>query len=387
MCLDKVEAAIADIRNGKMVIVVDEEDRENEGDLTIAAEKVTPEVINFMATYGRGLICMPMTGERLDELKIPQMVNDNQSLHGTAFCVSIEALRNVSTGISAADRAETILTAIHPDTQPNDLIRPGHIFPLRAKTGGVLERAGQTEAAVDLARMAGQSPAGVICEIMNPDGTMARMNDLIQFSEQHGIRILSVVDLIKYRLRTERFITRLEVLPFDCEFGSFQLYLYESQLDGSRHLAFVKGDIGNGEPMLLRVQVESVLSDVFGSNKFNSGREVQKCLRIIEQEGRGVLVYLRLKDPGHGLLKDVREHKGQVHRRTEYSSFKDVGIGGQIVSDLALRNVRVLTNHPKKMAGLEGFDINVIEQLGIDAMVGEEEVPLKDIASIVSHEV
>jgi len=209
MCLDKVEAAIEDVRRGEMVIVVDEEDRENEGDLTIPAEKVTPDVINFMATYGRGLICMPMTGERLDVLKIPQMVTDNQSLHGTAFCVSIEARRNVSTGISAADRAETVLTAIHPDTQPDDLIRPGHIFPLRAKSGGVLERAGQTEAAVDLARMAGLAPAGVICEIMNPDGTMARMKDLEKFSEEHGIRIISVVDLIKYRLKNERFIKRL----------------------------------------------------------------------------------------------------------------------------------------------------------------------------------
>jgi 3,4-dihydroxy 2-butanone 4-phosphate synthase/GTP cyclohydrolase II len=386
MCLDKVEAAIEDIRDGKMVIVVDEEDRENEGDLTIAAEKVTPEVINFMATYGRGLICMPMTSERLDELKIPQMVNDNQSLHGTAFCVSIEARRNVSTGISAADRAETILTAIHSDTRPDDLIRPGHIFPLRAKTGGVLARAGQTEAAVDMARLAGQQPAGVICEIMNPDGTMARMKDLVQFSEEHKIRILSVVDLIKYRLRTERFIRRLEVLPFDCEFGSFDLYLYESQLDGSRHLAFVKGDVGNSDPVLLRVQVESVLSDVFGSNRFNSGREVQKCLQIIEREGRGVLVYLRLKDPGHGLLKDVQEHKGQVHRQTEYASFKDVGIGGQIVSDLALHNVRVLTNHPKKMAGLEGFDINVVEQLGIDTLTSEENPVLEEVASTASHE-
>lgn len=374
MCLDNVEAAIEDVQLGRMVIVVDEEDRENEGDLTIAAEKVTPEVINFMATHGRGLICMPMTGERLDELRIPQMVADNQSLHGTAFCVSIEARRNVSTGISAADRAETILTAIHPDTKPDDLIRPGHIFPLRAKTGGVLERAGQTEAAVDLARMAELTPAGVICEIMNPDGTMARMTDLSKFSEEHGIRIISVIDLIKYRLKTERFIKRLEILPFECEFGIFMLYLYESQLDGTRHLAFVKGDIKNGDPVLLRVQVESVLSDVFGSTQSDSGREVQKCLRMIEREGRGVLVYLRLKNPEQSLLREVLEHKGEVQRRTDYASFKDVGIGGQIVSDLALHDVRVLTNHPKKMAGLEGFDINVVEQLAIDSILLEKEV-------------
>jgi 3,4-dihydroxy 2-butanone 4-phosphate synthase/GTP cyclohydrolase II len=366
MCFERIETAIREIRRGKMVIVVDEEDRENEGDLTVAAEMVTPEIINFMATYGRGLICMPMTGERLDQLQIPQMVRDNQSLHGTAFCVSIEGRGNVSTGISAADRAETVLTAINPDTRPSDLIRPGHIFPLRARAGGVLERAGQTEAAVDLARLAGLAPAGVICEIMNPDGTMARMEDLIKFSEEHDICILSVVDLIKYRLRTERFIKRLEALPFECEYGSFQLYLYESHLDGSRHLAFVKGDISNGEPALLRVQVEEVLADVFRSTQSNGGAELHNCLRMIEKEGRGVLVYLRLKDPEQRLLREVQEHKGEVIRRTEYTSFKDIGIGGQIVSDLGLHDVRVLTNHPKKMPGLEGFDINVVEQLAIE---------------------
>ena len=365
MCFERIETAIREIRRGKMVIVVDEEDRENEGDLTIAAEMVTPEVINFMATYGRGLICMPMTSERLDQLQIPQMVNDNQSLHGTAFCVSIEGRGNVSTGISAADRAETVLTAIHPDTRPSDLIRPGHIFPLRARPGGVLERAGQTEAAVDLARLAGLAPAGVICEIMNPDGTMARMKDLVKFSEEHDICILSVVDLIKYRLGTERFIKRLEVVPFECAYGSFQMYLYESHLDGSRHLALVKGDISNAEPVLLRVQVETVLSDIFHGTHSNGGSELHDSLRMIEKEGKGVLVYLRLKNPEMRLLREVQELKGEVMRRTEYTSFKDVGIGGQIVSDLGLHDVRVLTNHPKKMPGLEGFDINVVEQLAI----------------------
>jgi len=383
MCLDKVETAIQDVRSGKMVIVVDEEDRENEGDLTIAAEKVTPEVINFMATHGRGLICMPMTAERLDELRIPQMVADNQSLHGTAFCVSIEARRNVSTGISAADRAETILTAINPNTKPDDLIRPGHIFPLRAKTGGVLERAGQTEAAVDLARMAGLAPAGVICEIMNPDGTMARMHDLEKFSAEHGIRIISVVDLIKYRLKTERFVKRLETLPFECEFGSFVLYLYESQLDQTRHLAFVKGDVRSEYPVLLRVQVESVLADVFGNTQSESGREVQNCLRMIDREGRGALVYLRLRNPEQHLLREVLELKGELKRRTEYTSSKDVGIGGQIVSDLGLRDVRVLTNHPKKMAGLEGFDINVVEQLAIEPLENTQPPAERDVVDSV----
>lgn len=381
MCLDKIEEAIKDVQKGKMVIVVDEEDRENEGDLTIPAEMVTADVINFMATHGRGLICMPMTGERLDALKIPQMVADNQSLHGTAFCVSIEARRNVSTGISAADRAETILTAINPATRPDDLIRPGHIFPLRAKSGGVLERAGQTEAAVDLARMAGLAPAGVICEIMNPDGTMARMADLVKFSEEHEIRIISVVDLIKYRLKTERFIKRLEVVPFECELGEFDLFLYESQLDETRHLAFVKGDIDAGDPVLLRVQVESVLSDVFMGNKFGPVREVQNCLRMIEREGRGVLVYLRLRNPEQSLLREVLEHKGEVRRQTEYSSFKDVGIGGQIVSDLGLHDVRVLTNHPKKWSGLEGFDINVVEQMAIESNGVQESTAKGEVVS------
>jgi 3,4-dihydroxy 2-butanone 4-phosphate synthase/GTP cyclohydrolase II len=384
MWFEKVEAALRDIQRGKMVVVVDEEHRENEGDLTIAAEKATPDTINFMATHGRGLICMPMTGERLDTLKIPQMVTDNESLYGTAFCVSIEARRNVSTGISAADRAMTILTAINPETKPEDLIRPGHIFPLRARAGGVLERAGQTEAAVDLSRLAGLSPAGVICEIMNADGTMARMKDLVKFSERHGIRILSVVDLIKYRLRMERFIKRLEDMPFDCEFGSFHLYLYESQLDETRHLALVKGDISGDEPVLLRVHVESVLADVFGSLKFEEGSEVRSCLRMIEKEGRGVLVYLRLQDAQQRLLQEVRVHKGESFPASEQTSFKDVGIGSQIVSDLSLHNVRVLTNHPKKMAGLEGFGINVVEQLAIRAPGEESGSTLSEVASSVS---
>jgi 3,4-dihydroxy 2-butanone 4-phosphate synthase/GTP cyclohydrolase II len=235
--------------------------------------------------------------------------------------------------------------------------------------------------------MAGLAPAGVICEIMNADGTMARMKDLVKFSEEHEIRIISVVDLIKYRLRTERFIKRLEILPFECEFGSFALYLYESQLDGTRHLAFVKGDIRSGEPVLLRVQVESVLSDVFGSSKSDSGSKVQRSLKMIEKEGRGVLVYLRLRNPEQSLLREVLEHKGEVQRRTEYTSFKDVGIGGQIVSDLSLHDVRVLTNHPKKMAGLEGFDINVVEQFGIDPGGGEENAPEDEVVRTVSQEV
>src|SRR5690606_17538 len=353
MCVDRVKAAIQDIAEGKMVIVIDEEHRENEGDLTMAAEKVTPEAINFMATYGRGLICMPMTSELLDRLKIPLMVAENESVHGTAFCVSIEARRNVSTGISAADRAMTILTAIDPNTTPDDLIRPGHIFPLRSRKGGVLERAGQTEAAVDLARLAGLTPAGVICEIMNPDGTMARLPDLQEFSKKHGIRIISVVDLIKYRLNTERFVKRIESTPFRCEFGEFQLHLYENALDGGRHLALVKGDIRRSKrPVLTRVHVQSVLGDVFRSDKTAAGREIEASLRLIEKEGAGVFIYLRLKDEGKRLLQEIRDYKNEpVHDEGQPVTFRDYGVGAQIIADLGLRDIIVLTNHPKKLIG------------------------------------
>lgn len=373
MCFENVEAAIRDIRAGKMVVVVDEEDRENEGDLTMAAEKVTPEAINFMATEGRGLICLPMTGERLDQLRIPQMVAENESVHGTAFCVSVEARKNVSTGISAADRAMTILTAIHPSTNPEDLIRPGHVFPLRARDGGVLERAGQTEAAVDLARLAGLAPAGVICEIMNPDGTMARLKDLRRFSDEHGLRIVSVVDLIQYRLRTERFIRRLEMTSLPTEYGDFQLILYESQLNGARHLALVKGDVRGEEPVLLRVQCEEVLSDVFRSTCLETPNELEASLRRIADEGRGVLVYLRTGDLNEQLLQEVREHKEGRSFSQERATFKDHGVGAQIIADLGLHRVRLLTNHPKKLAALEGFKIDIVEQIPIDSRDQERE--------------
>ena len=365
MSLDGVREAIRDINDGKMVIVVDEEDRENEGDLTLAAEKVTPEAINFMATYGRGLICMPMTAERLDELKIPLMVSDNESVHGTAFCVSIEARHNVSTGISAADRAMTVLTTINSNTRPEDLIRPGHVFPLRARGGGVLKRAGQTEAAVDLARLAGLDPAGVICEIMNEDGTMARLPELKVFAQKHGLRIISVVDLIKFRLKTEKFVSRLESLPFQSEFGDFTLILFENSLDGDYHLAMVKGELNGDRPVLVRVQTESVLSDVFLSRKNPSGRELRRSLEVIEAEGSGVVVYLRLKEQEKLLLQEVRRHKEDENLTSRLAGFRDYGIGAQILADLGLHQIRLLTNHPKKIVGLEGFDLNIVEQLPI----------------------
>ena len=372
MSLDKVEDAIQDFRDGKMVIVIDEEDRENEGDLTVAAEMVTPEVINFMAKYGRGLICMPMTGERLNELDIPLMVSKNESTHGTAFCVSIEARRNVSTGISAADRAITVQTAVDPKSRPGDLIRPGHIFPLRARRGGVLKRAGQTEAAVDLARIAGLTPAGVICEIMNDDGTMSRLPDLQEFGKNHGLKIISVVDLIQFRLKTEKFVKRLQQMPFSSEFGQFELFLFENELEGDLHLALVKGDVKGKEPVLVRVQSESVLGDVFLSLASDSGRELRRSFELIQEAGRGVLVYLRLRGEGRPLLGEVKQHLAQseqVERQLDQRSpvdFRDYGIGAQILSDLGLHDIRLLTNHPKKMVGLEGFDLNVVEQLPIE---------------------
>ena len=369
MSLDRIEDAIEDIAEGKIVIVVDEEDRENEGDLTMAAEKVTPESINFMATHGRGLICMPMTEERLDKLQIPLMVVDNRSVHGTAFCISIEARHNVSTGISAADRATTILAAINSRTDPEDLIQPGHIFPLRARPGGVLERAGQTEAAVDLARIAGLNPAGVICEIMNEDGTMARLPDLTRFAAKHNVRVISVVDLIRFRLRTERFVRRIESVPFESEFGEFQLHLFESDLDGDQHIALVKGDMEGNEPPLVRVHTQSVLSDVFLTLAEGTGRELRRSLEIIDEEGNGVLVYLRLKEKEARLLDEVRRHQKKAkgeHTSAQAVSFKDYGIGCQILADLGLNQIRVLTNHPKKIVGLEGFGLNIAEQIPID---------------------
>ena len=367
MSTDTIESAIQDIRDGKIVIVVDEEDRENEGDLTMAAEKVTPEAVNFMATHGRGLICLPMTGERLEELKIPLMVAENESIYGTAFCVSIEARRNVSTGISAADRANTILTAIDPDARPQDLTRPGHVFPLKARQGGVLERAGQTEAAVDLARIAGLRPAGVICEIMNEDGTMARLPQLRKFAAKHNLKIISVVDLIKFRLGTEKLVTRMETLPFESEYGDFQLLVYEDQVHRNQHLAFVKGSVADGEPVLVRVQVEAVLADVFQGCHSQAGRELRRSLELIRLADRGVLVYLTLNAVN---WKKALQHELKLCRRdreqgAEPESFRDFGIGAQILADLGLRDIRLMTNHPKRMIGLEGFGLNVLEYVPI----------------------
>ena len=371
MALDTIEAAIEDFREGKMVIVIDEEDRENEGDLTMAAEKVTPEAINFMAKYGRGLICMPMTSERLEKLNIPMMVSKNESIHGTAFCVSIEGRNNVSTGISASDRAITIQTAVDVNSRPEDLIRPGHIFPLRAHQGGVLRRAGQTEAAVDLARISGLSPAGVICEIMNEDGTMSRLPELEKFGKEHDMKIISVVDLINFRLKTEKFIKRIKSVPFHSELGEFELILFESESEGDLHLVLLKGDVSGEEPVLVRVQKESVLGDVFLTTRSGAGSELRQSLEMIDAAGRGVLVYLRLKGHERNLLQEVEQHATSVEKSIPLdpqhpTDFRDYGIGAQILADLGLHKIRLLTNHPKKMVGLEGFELNVVEQIPID---------------------
>ena len=370
-----IEEALEDYRQGRMVIVVDDEDRENEGDLTMAAEKVTPEAINFMAKYGRGLICLTLTEQRLDQLQIPLMVSENTATYGTAFCESIDAKNGTTTGISAADRARTVLAAIDPATRPGDLARPGHVFPLRARTGGVLVRSGQTEASVDLARLAGLVPAGVICEIMNDDGTMARIPQLQEFGRLHGIRMITVADLIRYRLRTERYVRRIGESEVPTPYGVFRLIAYESAIDPEVHVALVMGDLTGAEPVLVRVHSHCMLGDVFGSTECNCRELIQKSMERIGQEGRGVLLYLHQTGKGFSLEKlpsgeaQVISHGRQFvqksepahQRRTQHES----GIGAQILSDLQLRSVRLLTNHPRKVVALEGFGIQIVEQVPI----------------------
>jgi 3,4-dihydroxy 2-butanone 4-phosphate synthase/GTP cyclohydrolase II len=369
MTFAPIEESIIEIQDGRMVIIVDDEDRENEGDLMIAADKVTPEAINFMATHGRGLICLAMTGERLDELNIPLMVSDysNTSPYGTAFCVSIEAKHNVSTGISAFDRAQTILTAIDPEARPSHLRRPGHIFPLRARDGGVLVRAGQTEASVDLASIAGLSPAGVICEIMKEDGTMARVPDLIEFAELHGLKIITVADLIRYRLRTESFVRKVGESILPTLHGEFRMIAFESVIDGETHIALVKGAIEDGEDVLVRVHSHCLTGNVFGSAACHCREQMDRALEIISAEGRGVLLYLHqmgrrppvtaeLEFHGkHGM--DSNEALGLRGEQREY------GIGAQILTALRVRSMRILTNHPRKLVALEAYGLKIAAQV------------------------
>ena len=372
MRFNTAEEAIDDIRNGRIIIVVDDEDRENEGDLTVAASKVTPETINFMARYGRGLICLAMTGERLDELQIPMMVGENTSRFGTAFTVSIEARHGITTGISAADRAWTILTAINPQSLPSDLARPGHVFPLRARSGGVLVRAGQTEAAVDLARLAGLYPAGVICEVMNEDGTMARVPELMQVARRHGLRIVTVADIIAYRLKNETFVRLVAEAAFPTEFGDFKILVFENLLDNEHHIALVKGIVDSEAPVMVRVHSQSTMADVFYSLRSGGRNELRTALKTLQDAGRGVLVYLRQEEKGENLVDEIRAYAIQdaganpIEADPSSNSGIDLriyGIGAQILRALGVRRIRLLTNHPKKIVGLQGYGITVIEQV------------------------
>jgi 3,4-dihydroxy 2-butanone 4-phosphate synthase/GTP cyclohydrolase II len=371
-----VQTAIEEIRNGRMIVVVDDEDRENEGDLTLAAEKVTPEAINFMAKYGRGLVCLAMTEERLDHLRIGPMTTENTSQYGTAFCEAIDARAGVTTGISAYDRARTIQVALDPATQPADLARPGHVFPLRARKGGVLVRAGQTEAAVDLSRLAGLIPAGIICEIMKDDGTMARVADLIEFCRQHELKILTVAELIRYRMAHERYVHRVGEALVDTRNGEFRLIAYESEVDGGEsHVALIRGDIESGDqPVLVRMHAHCLMGDVFGATGCECHATLEGSLRRIAQEGRGALIYLHQTSKGFSVERAGDRAALSFHRGQKLPALLDnvrqtqreIGIGAQILSDLNLRRIRLLTNRPKRAAALEGFGIEIVEQVPVE---------------------
>ena len=394
--IHRIEAALEDIRQGKMVILVDDEDRENEGDLTMAAEKVTPETINFMAKYGRGLICLSLTDERLNELRLPMMVSENTSRFQTAFTVSIDARKGVTTGISAADRAATILTAVDESAQPEDLVSPGHIFPLRARQGGVLVRTGQTEGSVDLARLAGLKPAGVICEIMKDDGTMARMPDLRVFAEEHGLKIVTIADLIKYRLNKESLVRRIATATLPTKYGGvFTAIAYENDVDPYHHIALLKGEIRPEDTVLVRVHSQCLTGDVFGSRRCDCEEQLHTAMAMVEKEGKGVIVYMRQEGRGIGLVNKLRAYCLQdmgkdTVEANEALGFKadmrDYGIGAQILADLGLHKIRLLTNNPRKIIGLEGYGIEVVERVAIETKPHQENIEyLKAKAKKMGH--
>jgi len=371
-----VPTALDEIREGRMIVIVDDEDRENEGDLMLAAEKVSPEAINFMAKYGRGLICLTLTEERLEHLRLGPMSAANTSNYGTAFCEAIDAREGVSTGISAYDRARTILVAIDPATRPSDLARPGHVFPLRARKGGVLVRAGQTEASVDLTRMAGLVPAGIICEIMCEDGSMARVPDLIEFCNEHGMKMLTVAELIRYRMQHERYVHRVGEALVNTQHGEFRVIAYESEVDGGdSHLALVRGEIDKGDdPVLVRMHSHCLIGDVFGSAACDCRATLEGSLEAIAAEGRGALIYLHQAAKGFSVEKtDERNAISFHHERSspslpesERKAQREIGLGAQILSDLGLRRMRLLTNHPRRVVALEGFDIEIVEQVPVE---------------------
>jgi 3,4-dihydroxy 2-butanone 4-phosphate synthase/GTP cyclohydrolase II len=370
-----VPTAVEEIRAGRMIVVVDDEDRENEGDLTLAAEKVTPEAINFMARFGRGLVCLAMTEERLDHLRIGPMTSENTSQYGTAFCEAIDARVGVTTGISAHDRAHTIKVAIDPATRPSDLARPGHMFPLRARKGGVLVRAGQTEASVDLARLAGMIPAGIICEIMKDDGTMARVPDLIDFCRTHELKMLTVAELIRYRMQHERYVHRVGEAMVETKHGEFRLIAYASEVDGGEtHMALIRGDISDSSsPVLVRMHAHCLVGDVFGATGCDCNQTLEASMERIAEEGRGALIYLHTTSKGFSAEKVGEQAFLTFHRDRRMPSLpenerkiqREIGLGAQILSDLNLERIRLLTNHPRRVAGLEGFDIEIVEQVPV----------------------